>query len=188
MSGDGHEIRPEAAEDIDAIRRVIVAAFGAEAEARLVDALRAADALAVSLVAEVGGALVGHVGLSPVTVDGAEGAGRWLGLAPLAVAPAYQRRGIGGGPRGAGRAGGRGIGGDLVRAAVAAAAANGAAAVFVVGRSTYYGRLGFAEAAGLGWRCELDVPAPAFRVCRLAPAARLPPPGTVAYHPAFATL
>ena len=173
MSGDGHEIRPEAAEDIDAIRRVIVAAFGAEAEARLVDALRAADALAVSLVAEVGGALVGHVGLSPVTVDGAEGAGRWLGLAPLAVAPAYQRRGIGGGPVGAAGAGGpthRRPGGGGV------------------GRSTYYGRLGFAEAAGLGWRCELDVPAPAFRVCRLAPAARLPPPGTVAYHPAFATL
>jgi putative acetyltransferase len=165
--------RPELPSDAEAVVGVVAAAFGGPAEARLVEALRHAGALAVSLVALSGGEVVGHVALSPVAVDDLTGGGRWQGLAPLAVLPAHQ---------------GRGIGRTLVEAAVAAAARDGVVAVFVLGSSRYYGRLGFQAAAPLGWRCSYEAPEPAFWVRRLGDPALLPPAGTVSYHPAFAEL
>ena len=75
-----------------------------------------------------------------------------------------------------------------MRRAVELARERGASAVFVLGASHYYGRLGFDAAAPLGWRCTYDAPEPAFRVCRLGDPAQLPPPGTVLYHPAFDAL
>src|SRR5262249_60709592 len=102
-------VRPEEADDAAGIFAIHAAAFPTDAEARLVDALRAAGRLAISLVAEDDGRVVGHVAFSPVSVGGATGG---LGLAPLAVAPGSQRRGIGGGGvRAGGGAGGRGRGG-----------------------------------------------------------------------------
>ena len=84
-------LRPERAQDAAAIHAVHRASFPTDMEARLVDSLRAAGRLCVSLVAEVGGAVVGHVAFSPVTTgSGTAGAG----LAPVAVAEAHRRRGI----------------------------------------------------------------------------------------------
>src|SRR4051812_4872400 len=77
-------VRPERPGDIDVIRAVHDAAFGGGGEGRLVDALRAAAKLVVSLVAERDGEVVGHIGFSPVT---SSAAARGLGLAPLAVRP-----------------------------------------------------------------------------------------------------
>ena len=74
---------------------MVNAAFGQAAEGDLVARLRDRGALAVSLVAEAGGKVVGHVALSPVTINGRAGGGRWPGLAPLAVDPNRQRRGVG---------------------------------------------------------------------------------------------
>ena len=82
----------------------------------------------------------------------------------------------------------QGIGSALVRRAVELAQERGASAVFVLGASHYYGRLGFDAAAPLGWRCTYEAPEPAFRVRRLGDPAQLPPPGTVLYHPAFDAL
>jgi putative acetyltransferase len=165
-------LRPEARDDAAAIADTVAAAFGQPAEALLVARLREAGALTTSIVAEVGGHVVGHVALSPVTVDAAEGGGRWLGLAPLAVRPEHQRRGIGA---------------ALVAAALAAARGMGATAVFVLGDPGYYDRLGFEEAAPQGWACTYPAPSPAFRVHRLDPGAT-PPSGTVRYHPTFDAL
>ena len=75
-------VRPEESGDVDAIRRVHTASFRTPTEARLVDLLRDAGHLSVSLVAVLGDAVIGHVAFSPVTVaTGAAG----VGLAPVAV-------------------------------------------------------------------------------------------------------
>jgi putative acetyltransferase len=165
-------VRPERPGDEDSVGGVVSAAFGQTAEADLVVRLRDRGALAVSLVAEGAGELVGHVALSPVTVDGRSGGGHWLGLAPLAVRPDRQRQGVGR---------------RLVAAALDAATRDGGAVVFVLGHSRYYGALGFEEAARFGWRCAYDAPPAAFRARLLgSPAAEdLPPAGTVRYHEAF---
>lgn len=165
--------RPELPHDPEAIATVVTAAFGGPEEAGLVATLRVSGALAPSLVATSDGQVVGYLALSAVEVAGTSGGTRWLGLGPLAVAPAHQRRGIGSG---------------LVRHALDLVGRSGAVAVFVLGASRFHGRLGFDAAAALGWRCTYDAPEPAFRVCSLGDSAGLPPPGTVLYHPAFDAL
>ena len=91
-------IRPERESDRKAIHDVTVAAFAdhpisEHTEQYIVDALRTAGALTVSLVAEVDGCVVGHVAFSPVTIsDGTTG---WYGLGPVSVLPEHQNRGIG---------------------------------------------------------------------------------------------
>src|SRR5262245_59048513 len=88
-------IRPERPADTDAIRAVNLAAFGQPGEAGLVDALRRNGKASVSLVAVLDDVVVGHILFSPVTLDPASPGLRMLGLAPMAVLPAYQRRDIG---------------------------------------------------------------------------------------------
>ena len=91
-------IRTERPLDADAIGSLTSAAFkgmvhSSGTEAAIVDALRREGALALSLVAEKDGLLVGHVAFSPVTIDGK--AGGWFGLGPVSVLPAQQRSGTG---------------------------------------------------------------------------------------------
>src|SRR5438132_4072855 len=88
------QILPERTTDVDAIRAVNRAAFETSAEADLVDALREQAAPIVSLVANDGRRVVGHICFSPVTLSGDENL-MIMGLAPMAVLPAEQRRGIG---------------------------------------------------------------------------------------------
>lgn len=91
-------IRNETDADVSAITDVTVAAFKTLAisnhtEQFIVTALRAAQALTLSLVAEVDGRVIGHIAFSPVTI--ADGTQNWYGLGPLSVLPEYQRQGIG---------------------------------------------------------------------------------------------
>src|SRR5687767_13853555 len=93
-------VRPETAADQEAIRQVHCRAFGQEAEALLVEALRGLEAFvpALSLVAEQNGAVVGHVLFSVVTIATVEGSAPrdpLLGLGPVGVLPECQRQGIG---------------------------------------------------------------------------------------------
>ena len=83
--------RPEKHSDLGSIRSVHTVSFPNTNEARLVDELRTANRLSISLVAVKLHEVVGHVAFSPVIVHGAEGAG----LGPVAVLPACRRRGIG---------------------------------------------------------------------------------------------
>ena len=91
-------IRNETTLDIDAIAEVTIAAFRTlpisnHTEQFIINSLRAADALAISLVAEIDGRVVGHIAFSPVTIsDGSIG---WYGLGPVSVLPEYQKQGIG---------------------------------------------------------------------------------------------
>jgi len=91
-------LRNERAADIEAITEVTIAAFknhpiSHHTEQFIINALRAAGALTISLVAEIDGQVIGHIAFSPVTVsDGATG---WYGLGPVSVLPDYQKQGIG---------------------------------------------------------------------------------------------
>ena len=125
------KIRAETEADRKAIRKVNEDAFSGASEADLVDAIRASDRFvpSLSLVAEVDGAVVGHAMLSYVDIE--PGAVRVLQLGPLAVLPAFQRRGIGS---------------ALVRKALRLIDERGEALVFLEGDPRYYERFGFRRA------------------------------------------
>ncbi len=160
-------ISPETREDIAAISRVIREAFAgmpyAEGdEAGLVDSLRREGALTVSLVAEVGGRVVGQVAFSPaVAADGSEG---WFALGPLAVLPGHQRRGIGT---------------KLVRSGLRAITALGAAGCILVGDPKYYVRFGFAPSPS---HAPAGMPREYFMIRMLGSRE---PRGPISFHEAF---
>jgi putative acetyltransferase len=166
-------IRQEADSDCDTIHQVNSIAFGRGAEADLVDALRESGALAVSLVAEWDGQVVGHAAFSPVRIEVAQDAHRSVGLAPVAVLPDFQRRGIAA---------------ALIRRGLAECAALGYSGAVVLGDPAYYGRFGFRPAANSGLRCEYDVPAEAFMALPLDESGFSGCSGLVRYDAAFANV
>ncbi len=91
-------IRKETIAGIEAITQVTIAAFETvqvsnQTKHFIINALRAAGVLTISLVAENDGQVIGHIAFSPVTIsDGATG---WYGLGPVSVLPEYQKQGIG---------------------------------------------------------------------------------------------
>jgi putative acetyltransferase len=163
-------IRDETPGDAAAVRQVIVAAFKGRVEADLVEQLRAHRKIAASLVATLGSVVAGHILLTDVTLRGPGLAPRGAGLAPLAVRPAMQRRGIGS---------------DLARAAIGRAREEGYGFMVVLGDPAYYRRFGFAAAAALGLACEFDAPPEAFMALELAPGALAGASGVVHYEPEF---
>ncbi len=127
------QIRPEHPGDTRDIRQVTEAAFkGAEhssgTEEAIIDALRASNALTISLVATAEGDIVGHIVFSPVTINGTEIG--WFGLGPVSVRPEFQ---------------GNGIGGMLIRAGLDQLKAAGASGCVVLGDPAYYRRFGFEQ-------------------------------------------
>jgi putative acetyltransferase len=164
------KIRAERPGDVAAIDAVNRAAFNQPNEATLVVLLREQASPLVSLVAETDGALVGHVLFSPVTLTGYADAAI-MGLAPMAVMPAMQRRGVGS---------------MLARAGLDACIRLGADAVVVLGHARYYPRFGFSPASAFGLRCEYDVPDEAFMALELQAGRLTGKSGTIRYHAAFA--
>ncbi len=168
-------LRDERAGDVDAIGRVIVAAFagepeGGQFERRIVDALRADGALSVSLVAERDGRVIGHVAFSPVSIggepSGSHGWYGWYGLAPLAVLPGCQRQSIGAG---------------LVRTGLDALRRLGARGCVLLGEPAYYTRFGFAPSGDIVFP---GVPPEYFLALSLDDSAPRPS-GDVRYHDVF---
>lgn len=130
-------IRPERPSDLGAIDAIHRAAFAGHphskgAEGAIVRALRRRGTLAVSLVAELDGAPVGHIAISPVRIS--DGTSGWYGLGPLAVRPVNQRSGIGQ---------------RLVLGAMHWLRTSGALGCLVVGEPAYYARFGFLPNARL---------------------------------------
>ena len=96
MQNSNIKVRPETPADIPAIHAVEQAAFGRTAEADLVDLCRARGRVALSLVAlDQEQQVIGHVLFTPVTLDPPHPGWQGLGLGPVAVLPAFQRRGVG---------------------------------------------------------------------------------------------
>jgi predicted N-acetyltransferase YhbS len=164
-------VRPEAPDgsEITAVRRVNLAAFPTPNEADLVDALRQdhlAWSPAFSVVATApDGEVVGHALLTRCHVDGAQA----LALAPVAVLPAWQRRGAGA---------------AMIHALLDAAHAVGEQLVLVLGHPAYYPRFGFVPASGYGIKPPFEVPDEAMMALALDPG-RPVPGGRIRYAHAF---
>ena len=124
-------IRNEMESDIEVISEVVKAAFenhpySHNTEQFIVKALRSANALTISLVAEAESRVVGHIAFSPVTIsDGSRG---WYGIGPVAVLPEFQKQGIGK---------------SLIREGLSMLKKMGAKGCVLVGDPGYYERLGF---------------------------------------------
>ncbi len=159
--------RPETPSDYDAIREINRRAFDGEDEARLVDRLRAGGLVVASLVAVEGTRVVGHILFSDLEIEAGRKTTRAAALAPMAVRPERQRRGIGT---------------ALIRAGLKACHTAGIEAVVVLGHPDYYPRFGFSAKTAEAIRAPFS--GPAFMALELTPGA-LAPGGTVRYPPAF---
>jgi putative acetyltransferase len=170
-------IRPEQPALHIAIYQVHRAAFGREAEANLVAALRQTPDFnpKFSLMALLNGQVVGHLLLTPVHLARPAEIDEPLlvGLAPLAVLPTYQRQLVGM---------------ALVFEALEVCRKNRVDAVFVLGDPAYYERFGFEKALGRGFTCALDPEGQHFQVCELTPPSLQGLQGEIRYHPLFNSL
>lgn len=163
-------IRREKPSDIEMIFDVTETAFKDhsfrhQTEPLIIRDLRAAGALAISLVTEVNGRIVGHIAFSPVTVS--DGTMHWYGLGPVSVLPGYQ---------------GRRIGSALINKGLALLKSMGAKGCAVVGLPTYHSRFGFQNNPII---IHEGVPQEVFGAKLLA--GRMPN-GTLEFHEAFKQL
>ena len=160
-------IREETDADIAAIAAVTVAAFetlevSGHTEQFIVQALRDAGALAVSLDADMDGLVVGHIAFSPVTIS--DGTQRWYGLGPVSVLPQFQRQGVGK---------------ALIREGLSRLRKQDAAGCCLVGHPEYYPQFGFENVPALIFR---GVPQEAFFALCFDGSM---PRGEVTFHEAF---
>ena len=131
------KIRNETDADVGIIAEVTIAAFKTlevsnHTEQFIIEALRAAKALTLSLVAEIDGRVVGHIAFSPVTIS--DGTMHWYGVGPVSVLPDYQRKGIGK---------------ALIQEGLLRLKALGAKGCCLVGHPLYYKKFGFENIAEL---------------------------------------
>ena len=160
-------IRPETPADHAAIHDLTQRAFApmpyaAGDEQQLIDRLRDAGALAISLVAECDGVVVSHVAFSPATA--ADDAPGWFALGPVSVEPALQHRGIGS---------------QIIRRGIAMLVERDAAGCVLVGNPAYYSRFGFRPFPAL---CPEHEPAGFFQILPLRIAE---PDCVIGFHPLF---
>jgi len=160
-------IRSETDVDVSVITEVTVAAFKTleisnHTEQFIIEALRAAKALTVSLVAELDGRVIGHIAFSPVSIS--DGTRNWYGLGPVSVLPAYQRQGIGK---------------ALIREGLSRLKDMNAQGCCLVGHPDYYIKFGFKNMSGL---VHEGVPQEAFFALSFDGHI---PHGTVAFHDGF---
>lgn len=165
-------IRAENENDRDAVHAINASAFPTSAEAGLVNALRDQAQPIISLVAEDAGEVVGHIMFSPVSLDGASEL-KIMGLAPMAVLPNHQCKGIGT---------------ALVNAGLDQCKNSGTSAVVVLGQADYYPRFGFSPSSKFDIKSEYDVPEEVFMALELLPDALSCKTGLVKYHDAFSKL
>jgi len=160
-------IREETEADIEAITEVTKQAFenhpfSRNTEQFIIHALRTANALTVSLVAEIDGTIVGHIAFSPITFS--DGSENWYGLGPISVSPAYQKQGVGS---------------SLVNEGLRLLKDADAEGCVVVGDPNYYERFGFKSPDGLEHKGVGQE-----NFLALAFGGQIPQ-GTVEFHPAF---
>jgi len=160
-------IRDEIDADVDEITEVTAEAFKTleisnHTEQFIIEALRANNALTVSLIAEMDGHVVGHVAFSPVTIS--DGTRNWYGLGPVSVLPEHQRKGIGK---------------SLIMEGISRLKTLNAKGCCLVGHPDYYRKLGFKNVSGL---VHEGVPQEVFLAMSFDGQI---PQGTVNFHDGF---
>lgn len=164
------EIREETRTDILGVRAVHEAAFGRNNEAHLVERLRDDDLIAASIVAIENDQVVGNAVFSRLSVEGLEAPPSLLALAPVAVAPDYQSRGIGS---------------RITRYGLAVSTQRGYAAVVVLGDPQYYRRFGFSSDLATHVRSPYSNAGRHWMALELREPSLLSVTCDVAYPPAF---
>jgi len=159
--------RNETDSDIEEISKVTIEAFRALAisqhtEQFIINALRKANALTISLVAEIDGQVTGHIAFSPLTIS--NGSLNWYGLEPISVLPKYQKQGIGK---------------TLIHKGLSLLNDLGAHGCALVGDPQYYQRFGFRNIPGL---IHEGIPQEVFLAL---PFDKKIPQGTVTFHEGF---
>lgn len=162
-------VRAEDPADVAQIGSVHTAAFPGAAEAKLVEALRAAGQLTISLVAVEHQTIIGHIAFSPVRIAAPSGLAVGLGLAPVGVLPANQRRGVGS---------------ALIRSGLEVCKHLGTRFVVVLGDPRYYQRFDFRPATHWAIGNEYNV-ADEFMALELSPGGIPNPAGVAQYAPQF---
>ena len=160
-------LREEKTADIDAISEVTIAAFknlpvSNQTEQFIIKALRSANALTISLVAEIDDRVVGHIAFSPVKIS--DGTKDWYGLGPISVLPEYQKQGIGK---------------SLVNRGLSLLREMGGQGCALVGDPNYYKRFGFKNYPEL---VHEGIPQEVFLAL---PLNEKVPQGTVEFHESF---
>jgi putative acetyltransferase len=161
-------LRREKPEERGAVRSLNEAAFGRPDEADLVDRLRTECAVLASFVAEWERRIVGHILFSRMLIETAGGPISAVALAPMAVAPEHQRRGVGG---------------QLIRHGLDWLRGRGEHVVIVLGHPDYYPRFGFSSDRARSLASPF--PAEAFMAFELLPGALDGIRGRVRYPDAF---
>lgn len=164
-------IRLERPEDVAQVRHVNELAFETPAEANIVNTLRQSCPNLLSLVAEDGNRVVGHILFSPAVIDGSGRKIEGMGLAPMAVLPDRQRQGIGSG---------------LVKRGLEILRERGCPFVIVLGHPEYYPRFGFELASNHGLLSQWDgVPDEAFMIIIMDQASLREVSGVAKYREEF---
>ncbi|WP_440946085.1 GNAT family N-acetyltransferase [Methanosarcina sp. T3] len=167
------KIRPETPSDYPAITEVSDLAFGQPAEGKLVENLRKNLKFVpeLSLVAEVDGKIVGHILFFPIKIKSEAGKEKeTISLAPVAVKPEFQKRGIGG---------------ELIKEGLKACLRLGYDSVIVLGHPEYYPKFGFEPAGKWGIKDPFGAPAEAFMALELKKGALEGAGGVVEYPEEF---
>jgi putative acetyltransferase len=161
----------ETENDIASIREVVTAAFGGTSEAELVEAIRNSPNFIpeLSIVAIEDGKVLGHILFSPIVIEANKQTVSALALAPLAVTPVHQHKGIGS---------------QLVQLGLSKCRELGHSLVVVLGHPNFYQRFGFQRANQFGVQAPFTVPDEAFRILELKPGGLINVSGTVRY-PAY---
>ena len=166
-------IRKEKDSDKEKIWKVNAEAFESEAEANLVNALRDSGISFISLVAEEDEGIIGHILFTPVELIGDAAGLKLMGLAPMAVLPKLQRKGIGS---------------QLVKTGIENCATQGYDAIVVLGHPEYYPKFGFVSSVKYGIKSEYDVPDETFMVLELKESSLRNKNGIIKYHAAFGSV
>jgi len=166
-------IRKEKDSDKENIWTVNAEAFETEVEANLVNALRDSGIPFISLVAEEDEEIVGHILFTPVELIADDSALKLMGLAPMAVLPELQKKGIGS---------------QLVKTGIEKCSTQGYDAIVVLGHPEYYPKFGFITSVKYGIKSEYDVPDEAFMLLELKEGSLKDKIGVIKYHAAFGSV